>query len=511
MAHNDNWTMMFFFAGNNTLSPIMIAQLKAIKDAGFQMNTNVVVYFDPNEYGVPTHIYQVNRDRKATTRASRIGDGADPWVRNLVLDNLSPQEIAANNKPASLKFSQSLQTPDKLGATEALAQFLAYCKESHPAGHYMLFLVGHGMVVGSDGFLPDDYPISAISLKDLGQILTDFGKEVRKDGAAFELLGLHSCSMSGVEIAYEIEGAAKYVIASQGIAFTDSWPYRQLLKKTFNEIEEAEKSKGSVDVPKLMNSLYSLCLYNSTDFHLAGYSFDLCLCDFSADKVDGLTKPLKTLIEELKTALQDPRRQELIIWAHWRSQSYWQESYTDLFDFCQCLETKLSDGDALKTACKEVREALDKVVLRSCYVGPTYQYSHGLSIFFPWSRPVAEEVLEQYEQYAFEAGLGGTSWLSFLSSYFEETKRKSRDVEDGRGAREGNPVFAKAAENFSWDGALSGGKPDPALKRDPAHGRDSCECPSIKNFPQETRIRGTKKRNAPEFAIGDDALKAFEP
>ena len=41
------WTLMFFFASDNNLSPSMLYQLKSIKSAGFQLDTNVVVHFDP--------------------------------------------------------------------------------------------------------------------------------------------------------------------------------------------------------------------------------------------------------------------------------------------------------------------------------------------------------------------------------------------------------------------------------------------------------------------------------
>ena len=60
----------------------------------------------------------------------------------------------------------------------------------------MLFLVGHGMIVGRDAFLPDENPNSGISLVNLGQILWNFSEEVREKGEEFELVGMPSCSMS---------------------------------------------------------------------------------------------------------------------------------------------------------------------------------------------------------------------------------------------------------------------------------------------------------------------------
>ena len=45
MTENE-WTVMVFFAGDPRLSPSMTAQLKALKDAGFQDQTTVLVHSD---------------------------------------------------------------------------------------------------------------------------------------------------------------------------------------------------------------------------------------------------------------------------------------------------------------------------------------------------------------------------------------------------------------------------------------------------------------------------------
>ena len=55
---------------------------------------------------------------------------------------------------------------------------------------------------------------------------------------------MHSCSMSGVEVAYELKGKANYMMASQGVSFIGAWPYRQMLIKIYNAIE-AERAEGA--------------------------------------------------------------------------------------------------------------------------------------------------------------------------------------------------------------------------------------------------------------------------
>src|SRR2546423_15280235 len=81
----ENWTIMVFFAGEQDLSPSMTSQLKAIKDAGFQKNTTVLIHYDPNKQGVGTVTFDINQEGKKKVGTS-IGDGKNPFVRNLFDD-----------------------------------------------------------------------------------------------------------------------------------------------------------------------------------------------------------------------------------------------------------------------------------------------------------------------------------------------------------------------------------------------------------------------------------------
>src|SRR5215216_5185327 len=148
----NEWTIMIFFAGDPHLSPSMTAQLKALKDAGFQENTTVLVHYDPNEKGVATTTFEINRERKAQIqrqgdKGTRIGDGKDPFVRNLLEDSVSGG------------------APKSATAVEALRTFLRNGLRDHRAKHYLIFLIGHGVVVANDFFLPDSQPDSAITLQ----------------------------------------------------------------------------------------------------------------------------------------------------------------------------------------------------------------------------------------------------------------------------------------------------------------------------------------------------------
>src|SRR5688572_18145068 len=324
------WTIMVYSAGDNALAPLIVSQLKALKDAGRHPDVNVVGYVDPNEKGVPTRIYCLNQAERLVERSA-----GDSWVRNLDADELILKTI---RNESARDLDKALKKTDGLAAKPALEKFLRFCKENYPARHYILLLVGHGMIVANDAFLPDEAPVSAVTLKDLGRLVKGFGGKL-------ELLALHSCSMSAIEVAYELRGKANYMIASEGLSFVQGWPYRNLLMRIFSLLDEARNDDASpprrysgFDVRQMIEKLYFLSYYNGRDFMRSGYSQDLALINLTAD-FDDLTKAVKTLVRELKKGLKAPGEQakRRIQLAHLESQSYFSENYTDLYDFCFCL------------------------------------------------------------------------------------------------------------------------------------------------------------------------------
>lgn len=442
----NDWTLMFFFASDNPLAPLLVSQLKAIKDAGYQEHTDVLVYFDPVEKGSPTKIYNVNRNRKAYALAkskedssyptSAVGDSNDSYIRKMKGDEVDSENFSAEMKEA-------MANPSLTPSHQMLDHFVDYGMKHHEAKNYMLFLCGHGMIVGRDMFLPDEDPISAITMEQLQTVMSRFKQS---DTTSLQLLALHSCSMSSLEVAYQLKGTANYLMAHQGPAFANSWPYRQLLKKILNTIEREKRhrrepapegedqeqdevraqleqeAKNREFNERLVEKLYYHCLYNATDFLTAGYSADLSLCSLEVDKLSRIKTPLQDLVRELKKGLYPKSPiMDLILLAHWEAQSCWEENYTDLYDFCLCLGRKCEvmeetlaavnakEGDLstdlknMKAACGEVirvlsvikskkrSERFDGLVIHADNFGTKYHYARGLSVYFPWCEPLDDE------------------------------------------------------------------------------------------------------------------------
>jgi len=573
MCEPKEWTIMFYFATDNPLAVSAVSQLKAIKDAGFHPDANVVAQFDPYTEGTPTHVFDVNVVNKLKTpdRANIGFSGNDPTVRTLIEDKLWRDEQTSTSQVATtaptsnpelirnalnrvLKQSYNVNykppvAPDMRGESDpseepspqaSLRGFLRFCADKYPARHYMLFMLGHGVVVGNDIFMLDEHASrNSLTLIELGQILAEFKHSIELEDQAFELVSFHSCSVSSIEVAYELQGTAKYMLASQGPAFVGSWPYRQILVRIFNALA----GKTAIDMRDLMYQIHRSCMLNSADYLLAGYSFQLTLCDL--DKIKEFKEEIDELARTLTAGLKTEPANELsidsILLSHWKSQSFFNEMYTDLYDFCFCLSNKIQEFEAggktsteltaIYQACGKVMDLLIKeypkqdsqsntqqIIIASDSLGPAFQYSRGLSVYFPWSEPSKDShIISQYERYRFSTEIKN-NWVGFLKTYFEMTKRTaSNDEQDRRRTLaaplpvNGSMIIDRALDEdiaslvYNGEGtpdlsaALAGG-----LKSDPTDraGGGDYEPVSIKNFPRDIRTRRARmKQAAPKFPI----------
>jgi len=117
----------------------------------------------------------------------------------------------------------------------------------------------------------------------------------------------------------------------------------------------------------------------------------------------------------------------------------------DLGDFCELLDRQcgmvadeLGGEDVVilkdvQTACRQVLKELKKAVILSGFSGGGYQYSNGVSVFFPWSREGYEVSRKNYESLWFskEAKEKRLSWTGFLKKYlYEVSLRKFESPAD---------------------------------------------------------------------------------
>jgi hypothetical protein len=138
--------------------------------------------------------------------------------------------------------------------------------------------------------------------------------------------------------------------------------------------------------------------------------------------------------------------------------------------------------------------------------------------------------MQQYQTYRIfnDFAPGRNSWFNFLEAYFKVTQRKTKTVEVGflqnRLVKKGLlspdkieiPVQSdekKLQEDianlvYSGEGPLGGfalaGKTDPWDKMG-----DDCKCPSVKNYPRDTRGKETRRRKAQAMPLSGSLIGDF--
>ena len=156
--------------------------------------------------------------------------------------------------------------------------------------------------------------------------------------------------------------------------------------------------------------------------------------------------------------------ERIILKVHWQCQSYMFDQNVDLGDFCELLDREcglvaeeLGDGEDVETFrivqehCKNVNAQLRNAVILSGFSGPGYQYSNGVSVFFPWSREGYEVSKKNYEGLWFVKDMEQKqlSWTGFLQTYlYKVSRRKIEDlvVDVPFGARYRYPSGVKFSE-----------------------------------------------------------------
>lgn len=425
------WTVLAYLGGENNLFDEMVFAIKAMKSGvtppptsppgEMKFNFNAMVQFAAEEPYRPTSAAK-NPIRFRLTP----GDFDGFLYKDLEPPRTEPTTFARQpGHPKSYK--------------EELIDFLLWGLQHAQAKHYMVIFSGHGLGIESDFLSKDSTPPQSLTVRDLRDILRD--RRVKKllgHERRIDILGLDSCLMNMVEVGYELRTDVGILIASQGSQANLGWPYKGI----FGYLHGA----SSADPETLATNIVKSFVDYYDDFAtVADNSADLSACRLRDNKgdymqkikkeIDGLAAALSKQIRIIKDNNGDPVAEtgpesefaKALIFAHWYAQTYHFDQYVDIQDFCDILVRNLprrGDYDAIRNKCRSLTAAVRKCVIgidKRNYAGPLYQYSHGLSIYLPWSDVYA---LYNSEQLAF---LEGGEWQKFVDNYIACTRRKPRE------------------------------------------------------------------------------------
>lgn len=448
------WTIMVYYAGDNNLSAECVYALNEMKNVVGLDKFYLLVQFDPGDPFLPTHRYLITDDGKVETLAANIIDRArfDPEAGEVFFDRESENarqlaKIRLEGRKQFSKISNAAKAasfgtaPDPTDGSNddtdtaspiTLYNFFSFGMSEYPANHYLPVIAGHGAGTQRDYLLRDSTPDGYLTLNELKLV---FRKLRRDRGKPLEILGMDNCLMSMGEICYELRGCVELIVGCESFSPSSGWPFREILER-LRDIQAASSYKP-------LATMFAEAIVEEYTTYYANYwlgglsvaqsAMNVLEVEKFKEQVDAFAD---TLVEELEReetreaaksagkARAYPFRDALVL-AHWEAQSYNGERFADLFDFCDCLE-KRSQRAPIVAACQRMKRAIKGFVLKSCYNGAAYQYSHGVSLYFPWS-----QVGNSYMNLDFvSSGVDGVmqGWGRFLEAYTARTRRAPRGM-----------------------------------------------------------------------------------
>lgn len=443
-----DWTIMVYMAGDNNLSEHMAYSLESLGRFAASMTDeqrkriNVLAYFDGGSITAPT-MYVDLSDMTAAGLAFR-----QPISADLRFHSYGNSEAIARGS-----------SRDNSASPAALLNFVRWCTGDRRDGlrgckakNYALIVSGHSLGFHGTTFLHDEGTGQHFTLTQFRETLEQMNDLYLSNADGISILGFDSCLMSMLEVGHELRDVASTIVASQGSVPNTGWGYAEMLgsfAKTLDDGGDAESLAAS-----LVESFTAL----HRSLAVGGRSIDISAWRLAktrsiAKAVNGLASELNELLGRKRTAdgAETARiLKRIILQSHYDSQTYMSEQSVDLKDLCQRLIDECSFGEdsrrftGLVEAANQVIDTVDESVIRCGFSGESYQFSNGISIFFPWSSLSFAVTDAQYRALRFVSEDGPVSeWYSFLLDYVGNiTLRRSR-----RSASVSAPAFEMPVRN----------------------------------------------------------------
>jgi hypothetical protein len=444
------WTIMVYMAGDNNLAVDMayaMEQIKSVADAG--ANTpNLFVYYDGNSPAIPTLYCDFS------------APGKPRYVRSYKVED--------KLRPVPPKHNENAADP------RSILNFIDWCvnkveveenggvTKGRRADKYALIFSGHSLGFQDIGLFKDESSGKSMHMKDFYTTLLSAVRDPEKLdetteqdelndeletttkllGQKLDILGFDSCVMGMLEVGFQFNKIARTMIASEGSVPSAGWTYAKILGCL---AQEQNRNLHTRDVAELFVKKF---IRTQDEYTVGGVSVDMAAWDLSefgslASAFEDLSRALLECFEDEESRIYR-QMERVILQVHWKCQSYMYDQNVDLGDFCELLDQECGrvaeelgggkDTKPLKEvqeACGKVLEELKNAVILSGYSGGGYQYSNGVSVFFPWSREAYEVSKKNYESLWFtkQAKQKKLSWTGFLKKYlYEVSLRKLEQV-----------------------------------------------------------------------------------
>lgn len=361
------WTLMFYLAADNDLAFALKNKPLALQAAAQHSNLNILVLLD-GMGSDDTRLYHVLPDELRTLSPDDL-----PWLADEM----------------------------DMGDPETLRDFVSWGLDDYPADFTYLNIANHGKGIQGIAWDSQADPDTFISVSELSGALkaaTNTADDDPDNDRRLDLLHYDACLMGMVEGAYDVSGAANYLVASQNLgwslfAFTDY-------------AHAAAQASAPLDLASEIAQIYHDSLTADSD----SYPHTIAALDLL--QVENVNQQLNDFITLLDTslithtvAISEARLET----QKFDSRDYFvidnRDEYLDLYHLAQNIQQRLPEP-AIQSAAQALMESISQTVILEHHLSDEaygsyweLEEAHGLSIYFP-SAPGSEGSL--YEQYVQE-------------------------------------------------------------------------------------------------------------
>jgi hypothetical protein len=252
-----------------------------------------------------------------------------------------------------------------------------------------------------------DHPSSHLSNLQLQEALRNACRSLPGGKNKLDILGMDACDMNMVEIGYELRDCADYLVAAQGPIPDASWPYDSILGQLVRNPRVLPR-----DLACITTTAYVLNYRDYVDQPVALSVLDLQ----ESDKMCNLFRDFTGAMEKsfahagLQQAIRSARR---------KAQSFGQNQFVDVVDFCQNLAEDPASQDAGMAALSLIGKFQPLIAYNQC--SDCLQRCNGTSIYFPEFDP---DKFEHQEDLAVLYGeldfARQTGWGRFVAEFLKQ-------------------------------------------------------------------------------------------
>ncbi|MBX3096817.1 MAG: hypothetical protein KF812_08145 [Fimbriimonadaceae bacterium] len=382
------WTIMYYWAGDNDLEKPMMDDLKELMKSGSTEDVELIVLFDRAEGHSRASIGGI---RNFTTTK---------WLR------------VQKDKLEELEDWGERDTGDAATLTE----FMNKTAERFPANRYKLVMNDHGAAWQPCFYDEGGSKDSTLTMDEIRDSLAEFKSKNQK----LDILAFDACLMACLETSFTLSEVTKYIIASQEEIPLYGYEY------TKSMAEWMESPRLSTQDMALRFARHTDEFFSKSpreDVRMEGA--DMTISVINTAEVSGLRNSIMSMAAHFEQASKDAeglRKLKLIIAQVGRfggDDPRSEFGQVDIGNIARLLKANPLDRDSERIA-NDVLSRLQRSVLVSLN-GPAHEGATGLSLFWPRNNQYLIGS-NKYSEAFFNQD--NTAWLDFVTSFVRLLRRR---------------------------------------------------------------------------------------